>query len=160
MAQLRDIREPEVHEGQWISRGKDHDKPVRYRIRPVPQDQDRRFRKNTVQAGKARASRNREMSELMQRAEDYSVERAVFALLDTENFSVEIGDGAAAELYGKLLEGPVSKGQEIALDGKWTEELRRHVLTRFPRLAAFISDQSAKLEEKDLEAEEEDAEAF
>ena len=160
MAQLRDIREPEAHEGQWITRGEDHDKPVRYRIRPVPQDVDRRLRKTTVQAGKVRAVRNREMAELAQRAEDYSVERAVYALVDTENFSVEIGDDAAAALYGSLLGQAAKKGDEIALDGKWTDELRQHVLGKFRRLAGFISDQAAKLEEKDLEAEEEQAEAF
>lgn len=146
--------------GVWIEGGKDHGKPVRYQIRPVPSGIDRQLHREVYGNAKARTLGRQSAATAVERMQDYTILRAAYALVDTENFSVEIGDDAAAERYSALLKTPVKKGEEVFLDGRWTDELRRDVLKTARRRAAWISDKADRLMEAAVEEDEEETEDF
>lgn len=159
MAQGTKLETPDDH-GVWISSGQDHGKPVRYKIRQIPFDVDRRLHREAYRKAKVRRIGKESTSAVKERFEDYTLLRAAYALMDTENFSIEIGDAGAAAIYSKLLGQEIAAGAEVVLDGKWTDELRRDVVRVVRNRAAWIVDQAEKLTEAEIEDEQEEAEGF
>jgi hypothetical protein len=157
MAQVTETSETE---GTWITSGEDHGKPVRYRIRPIPLETERRLYRKVYGSTKGRKQKKRSMAAGLELMEEHTQLRAAFALVDTENFSVELGDDAAATAYGQLIGQQLVKGTEVLLDGKWTDELRRRVLRLARKRAAWISNKADSLREREIEDDEEETEDF
>lgn len=158
MAQAK--RETAENAGRWFTNGKDHGKPVRYRVRPIPVAVDRQLHREVYGNAKARQLGRQSATTAIERMQDYTILRAGYALVDTENFSIEIGDPAAAELYSKLLGEVVLPSTEVFLDGKWTDALRKDVLAVARRRAAWISDKADRLVEAEIQDEEDENEGF
>lgn len=159
MAQGRKLESPDAA-GVWYESGKDHGKPVRYKVRAVPYEVDKRIHREAYRDAKVRHIGRQSASSAIERMQEYTLLRAAYALVDTENFSIEVGDEGAAVLYSKLLGDKVAAGAEVVLDGKWTDELRKDVLAVVRKRAAWISDKADKLTEAEVEDEEEDTEDF
>lgn len=159
MAQGKQPR-PQQDEGSWIESGQDHGKPVRYKIRPIPLDVDRRLHREAYRNAKVRRIGNESTSTIKERFEEYTFLRAGYALVDTENFAIDCGDVTAAEQYAKQTGGSVQFETEVLLDGKWTDELKAEVLRIVRKRAAWIASKAEKIIEAEVESEEEDAEDF
>jgi hypothetical protein len=145
--------------GGVITVGKDGDKPVRFKVRMLtPRERDdcqrRAFGKlKGRQLGRELASK------LAARVEAETIERTIVEVLDSENYTIAIVE-ADVEAYSKELGRAVTAGEEICLDGKWTEALKRDVFESFPHLAKVIDDRVGKLTDGEIEEDEEDTEDF
>lgn len=152
-------------DGDWITVGKDgvdsegKPKPVRFRVRMLtPRERDdcqrRAYGKlKGRQLGRELASR------LASRAEAETIERAIVEILDSDNYTIRIV-AADVELYSEELKRTVKAGEEICLDGKWTEKLKRDVFECIEGLAKVVDDRVSKLTRGEIEEEEEDLEDF
>lgn len=88
-------------------------------------------------------------------------EKAVWMLVNFENFVVEIGDQEAVEMYKRGFEGadkPVPTdckvGGWVFLDGILTEEIKRHLINRFSGLRNRILTEAGKHQALEREEEE------
>jgi hypothetical protein len=158
MAQVR--LETADNPGKWFESGEDHGKPVRYKIRPIPIEVDRRLHRDVYRGANVGKLRKQSAATAIERAQEYTILRAAYALLDTGNFSVEIGDKETAERFSALLGESVVPCPDLYLDGKWNDELRRAVLATARRRAAWISNKADELVEAQVEDEEEETEDF
>ena len=119
--------------GQWFVYGKDGDKDVRFRVRPLPlwknAEIQRTFEGMTRQVkvdrqGTAETTRN------LEKEVGAVLARASYSLIDSENCRVEVPSEKAAQAYRELLkDSSIQAGDVVALDGRWTDELRKDFLT-------------------------------
>ena len=146
--------------GKWIVRGKDHGKPVRVKIRPIPSSVNREIRRGVLGNVKSRKAGNRSVAENLEQLEDLVVARAAFALQEVENYAIELADAAAVAMYGPLLKVEVKPGEEVYLDGKCTEEVKERLFSDYPAEASWVAEQAEKLTRVEAEEEEEATESF
>ena len=105
-------------------------------IRPVPADVNRRFRRIYNRNLKARqveelpAERGRRSA-----ARRSSAARACYALLEFKGFVFTTKSAEAADAMAVALEAPVKPGDEVDLDGKWTDAVKLVVFTYSPPTA-------------------------
>lgn len=145
--------------GQWVTIGTDEGKPVRVLARKVPSHEERAIARRTLKGTKARASRNRQLADVLSDSQAETIERAIYEHLDSENWTVQIS-AADVELYSKELGEPVQAGQVLTLDHRWTEALKRDVYESEPRAAARLDNAVAKLTLAENKEEEEQAQDF
>lgn len=160
MAQGRKLESPD-DQGTWITNGTDHGKPVRYKIRPIPYEVDRQLHRRVYKDRKVRQLGRESASTSLDRAREFTLLRAAYALVDTDNFALEMVDAGAAALYSKFLGTEVKVGAEPLLDGHWADEaMKADALAVVRNHAAWISDRADKLTEAEVVQEEEEAEDF
>lgn len=148
-------------QGQWFVRGKDHGKPVRARIRGISTTVNRDIRRRVYGGVKSRKQGNQPLAADMDRLEDFARERAVYALVDVENWSIVLEDEAAVAAYAPLLGlTDAQPGVEVYLDGKLTEDLKRLYLSHCQNECGWISDKAQSLVDVEIEEEEAATEAF
>jgi hypothetical protein len=84
----------------------------------------------------------------------FNVARASYALVDSKNAEFEVGDEAVAETYGQLFGKEVKTGDVLSHDGRWTDEVKRYVLSDYVRLMDWILEKADSLEKAGQEDEE------
>jgi hypothetical protein len=151
--------------GDFITVGKDgvddggKPKPVRFKVRMLsPRERDDCQR---AAYGKLKGRQlGRELaSKLAARAEAETIERAIAQVLDSDNYTIRIIE-TDVELYSKELGRPVKAGDEICLDGVWTDALKRDVFEAIEGLAKAVDDRVSKLTRGEIEEDDEDTEDF
>jgi hypothetical protein len=109
--------------------------------------------------GRKRAVRvKRGMSEVEQdipKSDEVTRQKAYFALIDTKNVEVGIGDDAAAAEYSKILGREVKKGETVCLDGKWGQDLKEFFFAAHHDFAAWVVNKGEQ-QEVEAKAEEDD----
>lgn len=82
-----------------------------------------------------------------------NVEMAAWALTDTKNAEVGVGDEEMAKAYSDALGAEVKVGS-LALDGRLTPALRLLVLSELPPLVGWVLEKSGSLGLQEAETEE------
>ena len=90
----------------------------------------------------------------------FGTEQALWMWLDTENLVVSIGDDQALALYIKAHEDsskPIPKNLKkdgsVLIDGILTDDVKRHLLDRFPRVKSLILEAGRKYNTLEAEGE-------
>jgi hypothetical protein len=143
--------DPEKDQGEWVEypvKGRRlEDPPVRFRIRRVPdlklaELSHRHF-------GKRHLVRFRKGDQLVEREPEkyraFGIEKASFALLDSENAELAAGDEAMARRFSEVLGHEVVPGRPFPLDGRWTPELKALVFEDFLQLVGFVNEAADNL---------------
>ncbi len=141
---------PAADMGEWFEFGPDPDsgRIVRFRVRRIPASVERAIRgRQNMQVRSVKGGQ--EVTVDLDRERSISLRRAVYALVDSENFDGQAEDSAAVALYSKLLEvGDLEVGKPFTFDKRWAEGVREHVLGEFPALAAWIIERAERLQLK------------
>lgn len=118
---------------------------VRARIRGIPQSVENKIkaanRAETMTVRQPHRSNYSETDLDMERQRKIMRDRAAFALVETENYEVFVGDEDASKTYSRLLGEIVPAESNIMLDKKWgkpSSEIRGHVLTEDGAFTTFI----------------------
>jgi len=119
MAPIRDFGRPENDEGEWVPFGEDA--PFRLRIRRIPYEIGRQIdlrygREIVVQGGDGirRPQLERSRDEWLQAMLD----KAAFALVDSEGLEVEVADAEARGFYAAAFkDDSITVGATVVLDG-------------------------------------------
>jgi hypothetical protein len=145
----------EKEKGTWTYWKKDPDsgKPVRFRLRTIPPSFNGVLRARYNRGIKSDQIGKRPAVEVMERQIEATRDRALYSIMDSENFVILIGGASTAEALTGLLGKPVEAGQELIVDGNWPA-LGKFLLDLFPPLAAWISEKADEL--AGLEADEEE----
>jgi hypothetical protein len=146
-------------EGRWITIGTDGDRKVRLKVRTLTPQEVEATRREAFGRLKGRQLGKELAFRLLERTEAETVERAIREVLDSENFTIGIVKGDEA-LYSKALGKPVQAGEDVLLDGHWTDEVKRDVFENIDGLAARVDNKVAKLVLAEAEEEDEDREDF
>ena len=148
MAFLNDWGKPENDPGEWIAAGKDGLRTVKCKIRAIPDDMLRMLLKRHFKNEKVDTASGRASMPVASSWEDtfkFGVDRAIWALVDTEEFFVRINDEESGRFYAKATgrnDQPFEVGEEVCLDGKWTDGIREHVLSKNGRFRQWVLDQA------------------
>lgn len=132
----------------------DNKKPIRFKLQPVPAAVTKQLRARFTEGKRAEKIGKQPAARVAQLHEDFVRDRAAYALLDSENFAIVIGDDKAREKYSEALGREVQLEEEIVLDGAWTDEVKALVLTFSPPIADWINHKVDEMSA--LEAEEEE----
>lgn len=142
--------------GTWVPWKKDPDtgKLIRFRLRVIP--------KGFTQAQRARFNRGiksenlgkRLATDIQEKQLDITRARALYALLDSENFEIIVGGPAAAQRFAELLGRAIEPEQVLTVDGLWPQ-IGEYVLAEYEELAAWINNRSEELRGIEVEEEEE-----
>lgn len=163
MALLSEYGKHENDPGKLFQFGVDDGKPVRLRLRRIPVSVELRLSKAHGNDKTLVKASGWEIDALKNAA--LARDRASFALMESENLSVWIGDEQARATYAKLTGSEESPkvGEDLTLDPFWNidgrrnDALRDHVLREHPSLVEFVLEQVG--DEKNLVDREEDAQA-
>jgi hypothetical protein len=152
---------PEAHPGEWVDYQVDPEnkKPVRFRIRSLPEAKEREIgrkhlgRKFEMFLRRRKASVEHDLEKL----DAANAEAAEWCWLDSENFLGVAEDSEGAEEYGKLLGITIGVGEQFTFDGRLTVAVKRHLLGLHHHLAAWIVERAkdAQLRSDEERAEEE-----
>jgi hypothetical protein len=164
MAVRREYVNPDNDIGKWHvwKIDPDNGKPIRARLRQIPQGIENKIRSahksESLRVHVNKSNEEGSMDVDLVRNRKIARDRAAFALLETENYNVGIGDDDAAALWSKLSESVVEKGKELVLDDKWhLGALKGHELTENPEFAGWcisiIDGDAAELAERNAELE-------
>jgi hypothetical protein len=84
--------------------------------------------------------------------------KAIRALRDSRCWDIRIADEKAATHYSTLLRRQVAAGDLVRLDGAWSDDLKRHLLSQFRSLVVWINERADRqlIEEAEAEVEEEE----
>ena len=142
--------------GEWVFWRNDDDTkaPIRFRVRRVPAAVDRRLRVEHTRGVRAEKAGKRALSAVVEQVQEQIRDRAMYALMDSAGFAIIIGGPTAAEVYSSILGSPVTPQQEVSLDGRWTDDVRKHVLASMPALAEWLSRQANRLSGAEADEEE------
>lgn len=147
--------------GVWIPWKKDPDngKLIRFRLRPIPPSFDKAARVRHNRGLKSENVGKRLATDIVERQIEATRDRALYALLDSENFEIEIGGESTAAAIGGLLNGnlvgaQVLPGGIIGVDGRWPQ-LGKYLLELMPPLAAWLSEKADELAKLEADEEEE-----
>lgn len=159
MAMLKTFGRPEVNDkGIKFLFGSDPDKPgrdVSFFVRRCPGPKEDKIvekygRPKDVQLeaeGKSLWVNQRIMS--VEDMENYARDKAKYCMVDTENFYLTPGDQEDVERIGKWLRQELQIGEEVCLDGRWSDELRHYVFVNCPPLVDWIMKKAGELD-KDM----------
>ena len=127
--------------GAWHDFGEDADtgKTVAFKLRDIPDHVDASIRK------RLQIQRDGSMDLDMLKERAISVERCKYALLDSRNFEGAAQDQEGAEIYAKLIGRPLTMNEALSLDGKWTPELKEHVLRNQAWLRVWVIERLSAL---------------
>lgn len=154
-------------EGEWLRigtttrklEGKDTTVVVRLKVRRLTRAEALKCRQEAYGRLKARQLVNAVATAALDRAEAETIERAIVELLDSENFTTEPVEGEEA-IYSKALGRDVKAGDEVLLDGHWTDDVKRNVFEGIDRLAARVDRGVSNLQVAGMEEEEETLQDF
>jgi hypothetical protein len=159
VALLKEREDSAGDPGEWSEYGLDPDngRPIRFRIRLMPEAIERRIMARHPKAAlkweqkKGRQYMNPGDSEAQIRA---NAEGAEWALAETENFLAMVEDSGAAERYAALLDKPLKVGDVVSLDEHLTPAVKRHVFEQYPSLALWVLGESKARRVKAAEDED------
>jgi hypothetical protein len=80
-----------------------------------------------------------------------SFDKAKYALLDSKNASVEVGDEDSRAFYSKLAKKELQVGDEFILDGNWVYPLKDRLFPELHDLVAFVVAKSAELSKEEAD---------
>lgn len=148
-------------EGRLVTVGKHpkNGKPVRFRVRTLTPREREEARRLAYGKLKGRQLGKEPAAKLYERALAETVECAIREVIDSENFDIGIV-AADVPLYSKALGRELKPGEDVVLDGHWTEEVRRDVFENIDGLAKRVDDKVSRIELGEAEEEDEDTEAF
>jgi hypothetical protein len=143
-------------QGTWVHWKKDPDngRPVRFRLRPIPPSFNTALRARFNRGIKSDQLGKRPAVEVMERQIEATRERALYALLDSENFSISLGGPSTAAAVSELLGKPVDASEEVLVDGHWPA-LGKLLMELFPPVAEWISNKAEELTRLEADEEEE-----
>jgi hypothetical protein len=154
---LIDEADSKTDAGTWVPWKKDADsgKVIRFRLRPVPASFDRAQRARFNRGIKSKNVGDRQAVEVVESNFKSTRERALYALLDSENFEIEIGGESTAAAVSELLGvAGAAPGQVVLVDGQWPK-LGNYLLELMPPLAAWINEKADDLAKLEADEEEE-----
>lgn len=137
----------------------DSGKLIRFRLRPVPASFDKAARVRYNRGLKSENVGKRLATDIIERQIEATRDRALYALLDSENFEIEVGGESTAAAIGQLLNGHLAGAQVlpggiIGVDGRWPV-LGKYILELMPPIAAWISEKADELTKLEADEEEE-----
>lgn len=159
MALLKIYGNPQNDKGSWVVFGVDPDhleREVKFRIRRTPEGVSRKLvdkfgvldKVSVTAEGRTATIRQRVMS--VEDFKDLAVETATFAWVDSENFYIMPRDDEDVVILKKHLdkhlgaEESITAGEEVCVDGRLGDGIKRYVLTQFPDLADWIAKKSSE----------------
>ena len=156
MAPIRDFGRPENDEGEWVPFGEDA--PFRLRIRRIPYEVGRQIdqrygRESVVQGndGIRRPQLERTRDEWLQTM----IDKAAFALVDSEGLEIEVADEEARAFYASALKDEaLMVGATVRLDGHLSHVAikKRLLLTVRPFARVKSEEEPGKIVSLDLGA--------
>ena len=160
MAIFSEHKDPANDPGEWFTIGTDPTtrEKVQVQLRQIPEVVEREFRKRKPRKQDIKVKKGTQFIPVdLDESRDEARERAAYALMDTKNFAVAIGDPGAAATYGTLLgrQGTVEVGKDLLLDGNWTPAVKEHFLTEHSDLVTWILERLDQLANRTLERREE-----
>lgn len=161
MAIFSEHKDPANDPGELFTLGTDPAtrEKVQVRLRQIPESVECDFRKRKPRKQDIKVKKGTQFIPVdLDESRAEARERAAYALMDTVNFAVAIGDVGAAETYGKLLgrPGTVEVGKDLVLDGEWSSvAVKDHVLTEHSDLVTWILERLDQLANRTLERREE-----
>lgn len=139
--------------GQWFVFRKGDD--IQFKVRRIPGGKAREIAFN---AGTRLRQVGRKGTTVdLEKEFEIRLAQATWALLDSKNADVELGDAKGAEEYSRVLGREVKPGDLVRLDGQLeaNEALKRLVLGDWVRGLDFVLESAAKMGAKSDEEEEE-----
>jgi hypothetical protein len=151
------VEESDVQEGQktFFKKDPDNGRPVFVGIRPVPSWKQRALRHEIAKGLTTGKAAKEEINRIVDRNEEFTRRKALFAMTFTENFSIRAAGPQSAEAIGVALGAPVEPKTDVVLDGRWNDALKLLVLTTWPELAAWVVEKSDAMGRLEAEEEEE-----
>ena len=139
---LLKLRDAETDPGvPFVYPEKDGGKVVRFRIRRIPRAieieiearHDARIQSyHFDKGGGGRLKIDYDKQEAM------AIDRAAYALIDSEGFEGQADDDPSAARYGMLLGNGVVVGKPFTFDGHLNDQTKRHLFSEFPALREWI----------------------
>lgn len=159
MRLFRSFKSAETVEGEWFvfrQEGEgDKAQALRVKLKPIPAGEERRI--ESKHFGKARSvvytEQGKKQDINVESQIAYHAERALHALVDTENASFSVEDEAMAAKWTEALGFPVKAGEEVTLDGHWSRPVAELAFSEAPPFAIWISAKAGEL--RILEANDE-----
>lgn len=147
MKLVKDIK-PENVEGVWV-KYPDESGEIEFKIRPISPARsveiERRFLGKNRQFKFNEKEGTRTLEVDLDALDRVAFEKAKFALIDSRNAEVEIGDEESRSFYSKLLRRDVSVGEMVTLDGQWVPEVKDRIFGSAFELVGFVVEQSTEL---------------
>lgn len=147
MKLVKDIK-PENVEGVWF-KYPDEEGEIEFKIRPISPARSTEIERKFL--GKSRSFKfnekdgTRTLEVDLDALDRVALEKAKFALIDSRNAEVEVGDDDSKAFYSKLLRREVAVGEMVTLDGQWVPEVKDRVFGSAYDLVAFAVDKSTEL---------------
>lgn len=147
MKLVKDIR-PENVEGVWF-KYPDEEGEIEFKIRSISPARAVEIERKYL--GKNRSFKfnerdgTRTLDVDLEALDRVALEKAKFALLDSKNAEVEVGDEDAKTFYSKLLRRELSIGEMVSLDGQWVPEVKDRIFSSAYEIASFVVDKSTEL---------------
>jgi len=146
---------PDNDEGNWVVYQKEGD--IQFRVRQIPDKVDAQMQKKVtgrrIQTVKFRRGVSESDVDLDESAA-LAVERARYALLDSKNLKIVARDEEGASDITKALGAPVKIGEQVCLDGHWTQAVKDYVFERFGGLCPWIVEASNRQRMRSSEEEQ------
>jgi hypothetical protein len=145
---MKETQGKEEDRGTWFIMGKDTDtqEEVRFRIRAVPDVVLRQIHRRHF--GSKRQYEQHKMVQVssidIDKASASGLDKAVYALTETENLAVEIAP-ENAEAYTRLLGRPVKGGEVVVFDEHLTREVKELLLGQFDEVVMAINEKSDEM---------------
>lgn len=140
---------PAADPGRWFPYQQDG---VACRVRRMPSDEANEIEAKITAAEEATApageNGTRQARPATQHFLQLRLEEAIRAWMDCVGFAVAPQDDAEATFYTAELQKPVAVGEEVSLDGRLTEGIKRRLLTRHISLMFWITSRMDEQEKR------------
>lgn len=140
------LRDAAVDEGEWFTYhtqgAGDERVELRFKVRRVPEPVSTRI--EFAHLGRKLRVRGDRNSWAIDREKQRAVrlDKAAYALVDSENGEVRAADAEAAAFYSAELKVQIVAGDLVKLDGRWTDAIRKRVLRESEPLRAWVQEKS------------------
>lgn len=145
MKLIKDVR-PENIEGQWF-KYPDESGEIELKIRAISPSKATEIERKHLGRSRSFKFNEKEGTRVVdidtQALERIALEKAGFALIDSKNAEVEVGDEDARTFYSKLTRREVSVGDMVSLDGLWVPELKDRIFRDAGDIVAFVIEKSS-----------------